>query len=217
MRKFYLGVISNFRYAAAFWLLAHFLWLLFMFYMGSYMNKMEFMEYVWMLRYDNAAGIAIYTGFVAMCVAIFFRFTEIVKVANLKEYALRVNDLKKIKRSSLKATLVVIFLYTILLVLVSSCFTFFLKSGDVHWFKIFLTALLYCLFFSCISMFNYMTSGNLGYFLFILLHTNNVFSFLPWFSVPYILLNGNIVGIFITAGIYGLSCILIYVFGSKRN
>ncbi|WP_350343394.1 hypothetical protein PRVXT_002701 [Proteinivorax tanatarense] len=138
---------------------------------------------------------------------------EITEIVGLKEYTIRVNNLKLIEKSFLQAITFLTFFYVLVLYMASILLTLPLKEGQLDTKALVSGGVLYFLFFLLVNLVNYKFSKkdkNIGYLFFVVLHINNVFGFIPWIAIPSTLLNGSPGDVVVTVVIYSVLCMCAY-------
>lgn len=221
-KRFYGVIIKNFKYTIQKLLLAQGIILLFMFLIAysNNMGRMEFLEYLFMMKYKGTVFIALYTGFISLIILIFFSYVEVIDITNLKEFALRINDNRKTKRVLTLSIIVSVTVFMLFIFLLSISLSMLLKYEELWYTKLFMTQLLYIAFFLFIVFFYYFThvydlNKNIAYILFLFLHLNNIFPLIPWISITKLTLDFKFSSCIIAIVLYLVSFNLLYIFSLK--
>ncbi|MFX0548544.1 hypothetical protein ACOAKC_04345 [Hathewaya histolytica] len=223
-KKFYRLIIKNFKYTIQKLLLSQTMILLFMFFIAysNNMGRMEFLEYLFMMKYKAPIFIGLYTAFISVILVIFFSYVEVIDITNLKEFALRVNDNRKTKKVLCFSIIVSITFYIFFIFILSIILSFLLRYEALQYTKLFISQLLYTVFFISIVLCYYLThvhelNKNIAYITFLFLHLNNVFSLIPWISIPKLVLDFGFSSCITAITIYVVSCALMYIFSLKNE
>lgn len=199
LKSLYKSILYNFKYEIVklFALLMVIFLLLFLIAYSNEMTNIEFVEFLFMLKYKNSVFVALYTAFVGIVLLIFFRFVEIIDIVNIKEFAIRINNKKLLRKLLILSIIIFTAIFIIFLFIVSLLLSVFLKYNNLNLLQVIFSIILYifffvffelCYFISCL----YNKYKNLAYVLFVCFHLNNIFSILPGISVPNILLKCDI-------------------------
>ncbi|AWZ47671.1 hypothetical protein C3495_01895 [Clostridiaceae bacterium 14S0207] len=224
LKNFYKVLFKNFTYFIRKLGLVYALILMFIFFIcyENGMNKMEFIECLFLLKYKNIVFIALYTTLISLIVVFLFKYIDIISITNLKEFVIRINDNKKLKLLLGKSIVILSIISTISIVVLTTILSCFLKGGQLDYKRIFLIQIFYISYFICISMCFYFCDSNnmdnnIAYIIFSVFHINNIFPIIPFISVSYVKMNLNEFSYLLGISVYIIISILFYKFSFKLN
>lgn len=211
LKSFYQAIIRTFFDRILKLILFFFVVLLFSFLVSqsNEFSDTEFFEALWMPKTQNMGFLALYTSLMASILLIIFQYVETINLTNIKEFVFRVNNKRKLKKSLIRSILLLVLIVVLFALLASLLFMLFLSHHKIFWLRVGMSASLYGLLFAFLGICYYWSvsrgsNKNTSYLFFLFFHFNNIFSMIPWISIPDIARNFNFLN-------YGIAVILFLI------